>query len=98
MAQWIALAITITGWIIAAAALWGRMTQRQDGLESRITHLEDNSQTSGEREAVADAIEIRLKAHEEKVDLRFQNFQNLQASIHAKLDTLIALARSNNGR
>ena len=95
MAQWIALAITITGWIIAAAALWGRMTQRQEALEGRVNNLEDDSQTPGEREALQEAIAIQFKAHEELDNTRFAI---LQDAIQRKLDAILAAVGNNHGR
>lgn len=92
MAQWIALAITITGWIIAAAALWGRMDERVKSLETAVKEVKQNSQTPGEREALQEAIAIQFKAHEELDNTRFENLQN---AIHQKLDAIWNAVRGN---
>lgn len=94
MAQWIALAITITGFVITAAALWERMNQRQYALESRVKNLEDDSQTPGEREALAKLLDAQFKAHEHLDDLRFKE---LQDTIRRKLDEILQ-AVNGHGR
>ena len=96
MAQWIALAITITGSVIVGSVLWGRMSQRQDNFETRLKTLEEDSQTPTERRLIADALDTRFKAHDALDDIRFAN---LQEAIHAKLDAIMkAVCIQGNGR
>ena len=93
MAQWIALAITVGSVLVGFAVLWGAMEERMKTQAIRISKLEDQSQTEGEREAIDQLLDNRFKAHE-AIDERRENetkdrFYLLQQTINAQFTDIM---------
>lgn len=99
VAQWIAIGLTAFGLVAGFwyrsnkdAELRGKQNERIDFMKGEIIQLQKQSQTEGEREALALVLDERFKAHEQKDDMRFDS---LTMKISIQLEKILAAV---NGR
>lgn len=111
MAQWIGILLTAIGLALgqlltyvkqatAAASREARMSERMDFMKGEIIHLQNESQTPDEREALARFAHSELEAHEREDFQKFKAIDDRMVTLannwDRKLDMILSAIRDIN--